>query len=539
MRRGFLYILFLLAFLFGSTRLVLSQTEPKLSLLPATVQIENQVADAILDAALEIQLPTNVTQIAVTSYVCPHRLCFASVLGFDSSVDASSWHFDRAIIIGLVAVDSFANDAAWQSSSKFEAWIADESLRVPALAQLSMNRSQRQTMTSITYDFPWTPNTSSQYGNAGVHTSGFVTGWKAVDWVSDGNTGAGHAPNKLLAAAPGVVSFVCDDGTSVAIRVGDLLYLHLLKNDKLRVGQNFNRGDEIGELRFGSFSNRCGYAQQQSNNFHVHLGFPDTGVFTMGGWALNIADGIWKRDDKTLAPNQWVKNDGCYNKPKGDANCDTRIDGIDYSMWLNSKCVSCANMPADFDKNNNVDDADYALWLTHRITQTSSGGFQSASNARVLVSLIPNQVDLDLDQLQKYDLVASVSNVSITETIDYARIALKIPTQTLKIPVSSTVVFTPGTMTLITPAPTIAQLNATGAWQIELGTNVPNGGLSITQPITLATFEVQAMAKTPLSTIAIESTQWVNNSSNALSATTQSANVSVEAIKTYLPIVSR
>jgi hypothetical protein len=156
-----------------------------------------------------------------------------------------------------------------------------------------------------------------------------------------------------------------------------------------------------------------------------------------------------------------------------------------------------------------------------------------------LVSLIPNQVDLDLDQLQKYDLVASVSNVSITETIDYARIALKIPTQTLKIPVSSTVVFTPGTMTLITPAPTIAQLNATGAWQIELGTNVPNGGLSITQPITLATFEVQAMAKTPLSTIAIESTQWVNNSSNALSATTQSANVSVEAIKTYLPIVSR
>jgi hypothetical protein len=60
----------------------------------------------------------------------------------------------------------------------------------------------------------------------------------------------------------------------------------------------------------------------------------------------------------------------CIKKDNGDANCDGVVDGIDYSIWLNSQCPPtrkegsvCASYKADFNKDNNVDDTDYAIWL--------------------------------------------------------------------------------------------------------------------------------------------------------------------------------
>ena len=53
-------------------------------------------------------------------------------------------------------------------------------------------------------------------------------------------------------------------------------------------------------------------------------------------------------------------------KPKGDANCDGVINGIDYSYWLNRQCTtgcSSTNLQADFNGDNRVDDGDYKIWF--------------------------------------------------------------------------------------------------------------------------------------------------------------------------------
>jgi hypothetical protein len=59
----------------------------------------------------------------------------------------------------------------------------------------------------------------------------------------------------------------------------------------------------------------------------------------------------------------------CSKKTSGDANCDGKIDGVDYSMWLNRQCNSgCANenLKADFNGDNKVNDDDYSIWFNNR-----------------------------------------------------------------------------------------------------------------------------------------------------------------------------
>lgn len=66
-------------------------------------------------------------------------------------------------------------------------------------------------------------------------------------------------------------------------------------------------------------------------------------------------------------------NPSCTRKNQGDANCDgtETVDGIDYSLWLNSQCHAspgqiCGDISADFNNDGNVDDLDYDIWLLHR-----------------------------------------------------------------------------------------------------------------------------------------------------------------------------
>jgi len=63
----------------------------------------------------------------------------------------------------------------------------------------------------------------------------------------------------------------------------------------------------------------------------------------------------------------------CTRKAQGDANCDGKVDGIDYSLWLNNQCnpganQTCANLKADFNSDGKVNDDDYNLWFTNRNT---------------------------------------------------------------------------------------------------------------------------------------------------------------------------
>ena len=160
-----------------------------------------------------------------------------------------------------------------------------------------------------------------QYGSLGVHDNGFNTGWKAVDFLSDGNTGVGHAPNRLLAAAGGSISYKCNPSSgqnTAAIRIDNVMYTHLLNSSNLYIGKTFSQGEEMGQIGAGTVGKNCGYASQGSGWFHVHLGFPNTGSFGADGWTLSFSDQMWRRGlmSTVLAvgllrrvaapPNQWT-----------------------------------------------------------------------------------------------------------------------------------------------------------------------------------------------------------------------------------------
>lgn len=57
----------------------------------------------------------------------------------------------------------------------------------------------------------------------------------------------------------------------------------------------------------------------------------------------------------------------CQKKSQGDANCDGKIDGIDYSIWVNTQCHStysqhCGDLRADFNGDGSIDDNDIFIW---------------------------------------------------------------------------------------------------------------------------------------------------------------------------------
>ena len=66
----------------------------------------------------------------------------------------------------------------------------------------------------------------------------------------------------------------------------------------------------------------------------------------------------------TLAPTA-----NCPKKNLGDANCDGKINGYDFSIWLRSQCTTgCVNinLRSDFNNDRKVDDYDYNIWFNNR-----------------------------------------------------------------------------------------------------------------------------------------------------------------------------
>jgi len=124
--------------------------------------------------------------------------------------------------------------------------------------------------------------------------------------MSDGNTSLGHAPNQLLTAAAGTISYKCTDAHNVAIHLGDFFYTHLLDNATLVVGASFAQGAVLGPLKTGSFTGPCGYASQPSGWFHVHWGFP-SGNLQVENWTLSMSTGDWTNGGVIASPGTgWI-----------------------------------------------------------------------------------------------------------------------------------------------------------------------------------------------------------------------------------------
>jgi hypothetical protein len=288
-----------------------------MTLVPGTVKLSSPQEQALADALNRASafLPPTLRYAAVSGLNVAGNWYFVSVTGFDTLSSDLSWTLDDATWLGVALLAQSA-DGAWQSEVQgapaFETMLASIPANVlSSAARNSISPQRRLLAVSEAYRFPWAVGSNMMYGSLGIHAGGFASlgSYKAVDLLSDGNTASGHAPNQLLAAASGAIDYVCNDGTSVAIRIGQLLYVHLLANTNLVTGHSFSQGDTLGQLKTGSFSANCGYASQSANWFHVHWAFPDTGSFQAGGWTLQFADQMWHRGSETITTTQWIRSE--------------------------------------------------------------------------------------------------------------------------------------------------------------------------------------------------------------------------------------
>ncbi|HEY3289269.1 MAG TPA: hypothetical protein VGK87_03990, partial [Anaerolineae bacterium] len=247
-----------------------------------------------------------------------------SVAGFIQR-PAANWFIDDAAWLGL-ALAVRDTSGAWSSAVKDTPEFAPLMDRIPAVELSSESRAgllpnQRSfgplAPEATTYIFPWQSGTSMYYGSFGVHAGDYawLGAYKAVDWLSDGNTSLGHAPNMLRSSTSGTINYKCS-GTpwNSAVRIGlDMMYVHIISTTQLAVGQTFKQGDPLDRLQTGSFQDNCGWASQNAGWFHVHWMFPDTtsttGIFQANGWTLTLSDSTWRRGAQMVVPQQWMLRD--------------------------------------------------------------------------------------------------------------------------------------------------------------------------------------------------------------------------------------
>ncbi|MBN1643010.1 MAG: carboxypeptidase regulatory-like domain-containing protein [Anaerolineae bacterium] len=284
------------------------------TLVPGTVALDAAIEQAVLralEAAREI-LPR------LDAYAPSHirhdgEWAFVSLVGLGALQSSHDWQLEDAAWTGLVLLRRTGADV-WEGAVEGTPAYAELLSALPEtvvdeVGKQGLDPERRAAAAVSAYLFPWEAETWMYYGSLGVHEGGFIAGWKAVDFCSDGNVRAGRAPNRLLAAASGAISYVCKDDYSVAIRIGDLLYVHLLDNANLTVGRYVEPGEELGQLRTGYFYSNCGWAYQDPEWFHLHWGFPDREMFEAGGWTLDLGDGVWRKGVEKRGVGEWFRAD--------------------------------------------------------------------------------------------------------------------------------------------------------------------------------------------------------------------------------------
>lgn len=539
--------------------------------IPGTVTVPGDAAQAVREVlGRSAGYTGSARYLAVTSFDCDGQTCYASVTGFRDPVDPAAWTFEQVTFVGSIALRRRASGGyigMLDTEPGYAAFLADS----PGARAQVLRASATQTET-VAYDFPWQPGTSAVYGTLGVHKGGYIEGWKAVDFLSDANTTLNHAPNKLLAAAPGTISYVCDDGTNAAARIGDLIYVHLIGNPKLKVGQKIERGEELGQLKPGTYSTRCGYASQQPQNFHVHLAFPDTGSFTMGGWTLTLSDGIWRRSTaggtQTWRVGQWLRNDAlpppatptpaptaspCVFAGSGDANCDSQIDGVDYALWLSSQCDSaCGARAADFNRDGAVDDADYSIWLSNRLStrvavRSRTGIAADQRSVRLSVAPLTATAGVDLPLGAPVDFAIRAvfepaASGAQTETLHYARVEIAVPGQVVSVTPGELDVSTSGLGRRIGMTSTVASASNDGVGgliTLELGAQTPELAPQTRQTVTIATFRVTTTQRSLGSWFMLFGAQFVSNDLRTWPIAYAAVPFAIDPNRVYLPSVRK
>jgi hypothetical protein len=152
--------------------------------------------------------------------------------------------------------------------------------------------------------------------------------------------GASVMPPQVVAAADGVITSVCSDGTSMAIRVDGgpvpLAYFHFDVGQSFSEGQTVTQGQVLGQLRDGTFyGSNCGYGIQASDQYHVHFVFTETtpGFLEIGGCVLDMDTQAFVCNGSTYNKLAFIPNGGGTSDPGNPDNGGTTPTGGGAHVW--------------------------------------------------------------------------------------------------------------------------------------------------------------------------------------------------------------
>lgn len=186
--------------------------------------------------------------------------------------------------------------------------------------------------------FPFQSGKAMLYGPRAVHGSGDygTSGMVAVDLVSGDGLGAGAAPPYAYASDAGTIDYICDDGTTVAVRThnastgDDFIYAHLLDNASLVMSGAFTRGQLLGSIKYGTFDDDCGWAQQRDTNYHIHWMFePNGDTFQAEGCILRVSAKKWTCGTKEIGTGEWIQGGGGF----GFGGDEFASGQVEMSFW--------------------------------------------------------------------------------------------------------------------------------------------------------------------------------------------------------------
>lgn len=81
----------------------------------------------------------------------------------------------------------------------------------------------------------------------------------------------------------------------------------------------FSTGGFIGALKYGSFDDNCGWAEQQDDHYHLHFGFePANNAFRMEGCILNTSTQKWQCGNETIATGEFLIGGGGVGSGSGN-----------------------------------------------------------------------------------------------------------------------------------------------------------------------------------------------------------------------------
>lgn len=193
--------------------------------------------------------------------------------------------------------------------------------------------------------WPWQTGYSAQYGVLGVHRDlgaslpwSILYGSQAIDLLGRDSVSQSMPPI-IVSAGNGVINWICNDGTSMAIRVVggpvNLFYFHFDVGQSFSEQQVVAQGQVLGYLKYGNFSGECGHASQASDQYHVHFVFFETspGYLEIGGCVLDIGTEAIVCNGHTYNTLDYLPNGGESSDPEHPISDNPTMGGGGAHIW--------------------------------------------------------------------------------------------------------------------------------------------------------------------------------------------------------------